>query len=273
MNNKDKKENRIIIFGIGLIFVILLITLGRYSLNKKVDLTEKNSSKNSIYSDYKYITPIDLNKKIINRENITLIDIRDSVSFEKNHIEDSLNISPQNFDETIKSLSKDNLIIIISYDNSQKNNVSAFIKKLKTELEFKNILALTGGILGWAEEGNQLISGGNKDSALDWSKIDYIRPEQLKLALEKKYPVFVLDVRPNNQFRLGHISTAINIPLVELEKRRAEIPISKEILVYGATPDDDFKASVKLNDLGFLATYTIEGGLPVWQEKRFEIIK
>ncbi|MGW8184537.1 MAG: rhodanese-like domain-containing protein [Candidatus Moraniibacteriota bacterium] len=273
MNEKEKKENKIIFFGIGLILLILLITISRYSFDNKNAPTAKKQNKENIYTDYSYITALELNKKIINKEDVVLLDIRDSVSFENSHIENSINISPQNFEKTIESLNKDHTIAIIGYDYEKKTDVAAIIKKMKDELEFKNVLALSGGIIGWAEEGNQIISGGNKESALDWSKIDYIIPEQLKLAIDNQYPVFILDTRLNSQYKSGHIPGAVNIPLEEIEKRKSELPISKEILVYGASTDDDFKASVKLNDLGFLATYTLQGGFNSWQEKRFDLAR
>lgn len=271
MNSKDKKENKIIFIGIGLIIVILLATLGRGYFNKKNEPTVQKTTKEEIYKDYQYITSFDLNEKIINKETVALIDIRDSVNFEKNHIEDSINISPDNFEQTIGKLDKNKIVVIIGYDYEKKTDVAAIIKKLKTDLNFKNVSALSGGIVGWVEEGNQLISGGNKESLTDWSKIDYIIPEQLKLAIDNKYPVFILDTRAKSQFALGHIPGAVNIPLDELEKRKSEIPISKEILVYGASADEDFKAGVKLNDLGFLATYTLQGGFASWKEKKFEL--
>lgn len=273
MNEKDRKENKIIFVGVGLILLILLITLGRYSFNKKAEPILKKTEKETTYTDYGYITSLELNKKIIAKENLKLLDIRDSVSFEKSHIENSTNLSPQNFDKTIAELDKNQLVVIIGYNYDKKNDVGAIIQKMKNNLEFENVLALTGGIIGWAEEGNQIISGGNKESAIDWSKIDYIIPEQLKLAIDNQYPVFILDTRSSVQYNSGHIPGAINIPYNDLEKRKNEIPISKEILVYGSSTDEDFKSSVKINDLGFLATYTLQGGFTAWQEKRFEIIK
>lgn len=271
MNSKDKKENKIIFIGIGIVFVILLITLGRGYLDKKNEPTAEKTVKEEIYDDYQYVTSFELNEKIISRETVALIDIRDSVNFEKNHIENSVNISPDNFEQIIGKLDKNKAVIIIGYDYEKKKDVAAIIKKLKTELNFKNVLALSGGIIGWVEEGNQLISGGDKESLTDLSKIEYIIPEQLKLAIDNDYPVFILDTRSNSSYVLGHIPKAVNIPLAELEKRKAEIPLSKEILVYGATADEGFKAGVKLNDLGFLATYTMQGGFASWKEKGFEL--
>lgn len=270
MNTKDKKENKIIFIGLGLILLVLFITIGKNYLsdNKKSDSTKK-IVKEEVYKDYEFTTPKELGEKIIKGEKIALIDIRDKVNFDKNHIENSINISPENFDETLGRLNKDQSIVIISYDYDRQKDVGAVIKKLKTDLEFKNVTALTGGVLGWIEEANPIISGGNKESAIDWSKIDYIIPEQLKLAIDNDYPVFILDVRTGNQFALGHIPKAVNIPLAELEKRKSEIPMTKEILVYGENSDEDFKAGVKLNDLNFLATYTLKGGFNAWKEKSF----
>lgn len=271
MNSKDKKENKIIFIGMGLVFIILLATLGKGYLSNKNEPATKEITKEESYTDYKYITPFELNEKIIDRDSLSLIDIRDSVNFEKNHIENSINISPENFEKTLAEIDKDQTVVIIGYDYEKKKDVAAIIKKLKTELNFKNVLALSGGIIGWVEEGNQLISGGNKESLTDRSKIDYILPEQLKLAIDNDYPVFILDTRSNSQYALGHIPGAVNIPLTELEKRKSEISISKEVLVYGANSDEDFKAGVKLNDLGFLATYTMQGGFNAWKEKKFEL--
>ncbi|KKP68779.1 MAG: Sulfurtransferase [Candidatus Moranbacteria bacterium GW2011_GWE1_35_17] len=269
MNSQDKKENKIIFIGMGLILAILLFAASKNFLDKKNNPEIKKTTKEEAYIDYSYITSLELNSKIIAGEPVALLDIRDSVNFEKNHIENSTNISPANFDQTLGKIDKNQIVVIIGYDYAKKSDVAAIIKKMKTDLEFKNVLALSGGIIGWAEEGNQIISGGNTESAIDWSKIDYIIPEQLKLALDNNYPVFILDTRSSSQYATGHIPGAINIPLAELEKRRTEISSLDEILVYGASTEDDFKAGVKLNDLGFLATYTLKGGFASWKEKNF----
>ncbi len=273
MNSKDKKENKIVFAGMGIILLIIAITVSRnYFTEKNKPVVEKVTKEES-YTDYSYVTAFDLNEKIIAREVMTLLDIRDSVNFEKNHIEDSINISPDNFEQVLGKLDTNKTIIIIGYDYEKKTNTASIIKKLKTDLKFKNVIALSGGIVGWVEEGNQLISGGNKESLTDWSKIEYIIPEQLKIAIDNNYPVFILDVRSSSQYASGHIAGAVSIPLDELEKRKSEIPISKEILVYGVNADEDFKAGVKLNDLGFLATYTMKGGFVSWKEKKFELAR
>jgi len=273
MDEKQKKENNIVFIGIGIILIISSFYIFKGAKeNKKTDEDRKTTTENVLFSDYSYITASELNEKIMSREKIILLDPRDSASFEKNHIEGSINISDENSKETLDKLNKDDFIVIIGYDYEKKKDEASLAENLNKS-EFKNFKALSGGITGWAQEGNQMISGGDKESAIDWSKIDQIIPEQLKLAIDNNYPVFIIDTRKSFLYASGHIPKAVNIPIEELEQRKSEIPISKEILVYGATADDDFKASVKLNDMGYLATFTLQGGLNAWQEKRFEIEK
>src|SRR5215510_10788926 len=42
----------------------------------------------------------------------------------------------------------------------------------------------------------------------------------------------VLDVRPEDEFRQGHLPGALNIPLAQLERRLAELPPDREIVAY-----------------------------------------
>ncbi|WP_260602438.1 rhodanese-like domain-containing protein [Variovorax sp. MHTC-1] len=48
----------------------------------------------------------------------------------------------------------------------------------------------------------------------------------------KEGAVTVLDVRPESEFALGHVPGAINVPIEQLERRLAELPIGREIVAY-----------------------------------------
>jgi rhodanese-related sulfurtransferase/DNA-binding transcriptional ArsR family regulator len=52
----------------------------------------------------------------------------------------------------------------------------------------------------------------------------------------KSGDVTVLDVRPEEEFRAGHIPGAISVPLHELERHLAELPREKEIVAYCRGP-------------------------------------
>jgi rhodanese-related sulfurtransferase len=48
--------------------------------------------------------------------------------------------------------------------------------------------------------------------------------------------VFLLDARPEREFRAGHIPGAVNIPLEELEARLHVLPVDQEIIAYCRGP-------------------------------------
>ncbi|MDQ6866876.1 MAG: metalloregulator ArsR/SmtB family transcription factor [Pseudomonadota bacterium] len=76
----------------------------------------------------------------------------------------------------------------------------------------------------------------------------------------------VLDVRPEDEFALGHLPGAINIPLKELEKKLADIDASQEIVAYCRGPYCvlSYEAVAALRAHGFKAR-RLEDGLPEWR--------
>jgi rhodanese-related sulfurtransferase/DNA-binding transcriptional ArsR family regulator len=60
------------------------------------------------------------------------------------------------------------------------------------------------------------------------------RVELLRRA--KDGTVLVLDVRPPEEYRAGHIPGAVSMPVDELERRLAELPRGKEIVAYCRGP-------------------------------------
>ncbi len=267
----EKNKITIIFIGIGL---ILLISLSIF-IRPKINFNRKTTPEKieSIpYNNYKYLLPRELREKITNQESLVLLDMRDATSYQKEHIENSINISNKNLSNDVKNLPRNVLTVLISYNYDNKKEIATVIELLKS-LNFENVIALSGGITGWKNDNNPLISEGDPTSSLDVSKVEYLLPEQLKLAIDNDYPIFIIDARPKLLFLNKHIPGAINIPLSELEERKNEILTSDEIVIYARNDLEDFKASVKLYDLGFLANYIIKGGFNSWQKKGFAIEK
>lgn len=266
-----KKENQVALLGIGLILVVISITVLKPVLKNKYG-KESREDLSAVENDYEYITSKELQEKINQKEKLTIIDIRDSVNYEKEHIEKSINMTPDQMKEKVDEMNKEEMIVIIGYNFEDKNAEAGAIKFFQ-DSGFTNVVALSGGIFAWKTNLNSTINLGDPKSITDVSKVDQILPEQLKIAIENDYPVFIIDTRSSSLFAKGHIAKAINIPLDELEQSKREIPFSKEIVTYGDSELTDFQSGVKLHDLGFLATYTLQGGFSAWQEKRFPIEK
>jgi rhodanese-related sulfurtransferase len=78
--------------------------------------------------------------------------------------------------------------------------------------------------------------------------------------------VVVLDVRPELEYKFGHIPEARSIPIDELEARLDELPRDQEIIAYCRGPYCVFadEAVALLQKQGYRARRLVEG-LPDWQ--------
>ena len=84
--------------------------------------------------------------------------------------------------------------------------------------------------------------------------------------------VTVLDVRPSDEFALGHLPGAVNIPLHELEIRLAELNPSHEIVAYcrGAYCVLSYEAVAALRAKGFTIR-RLEDGFPEWRAAGYPV--
>jgi rhodanese-related sulfurtransferase/DNA-binding transcriptional ArsR family regulator len=78
--------------------------------------------------------------------------------------------------------------------------------------------------------------------------------------------VTILDVRPEDEFALGHLPGALNIPLRELESRLGEIDPKQEVVAYCRGPYCvlSYEAVAALRARGLKAR-RLEDGLPEWR--------
>lgn len=97
---------------------------------------------------------------------------------------------------------------------------------------------------------------------------DDLEPVKANVLLERARTgeVTVLDVRPAEEFAAGHLPGAVNLPLGELEKRLAELPLGQPVVAYCRGPYCvlAYDAVAKLREAGFQAR-RLEGGLPEWR--------
>jgi ArsR family transcriptional regulator len=78
--------------------------------------------------------------------------------------------------------------------------------------------------------------------------------------------VTVLDVRPEDEFGLGHLPGALNIPLAALGEHLAALPRDREIIAYCRGPYCvlSFEAVATLRSRGFCIR-RLEDGFPEWK--------
>jgi rhodanese-related sulfurtransferase len=82
----------------------------------------------------------------------------------------------------------------------------------------------------------------------------------------RKGDVTVIDVRPEGEYRAGHIAGALSIPVAQLKRRLTEIPKSKEVVAYCRGPYCVYSVEAVgiLRKHGYRARRAGEG-LPDWR--------
>ncbi len=103
-------------------------------------------------------------------------------------------------------------------------------------------------------------------------RLYYEAPDELEpVALEeltrrlKQGDTVLIDVRPIEEYRAGHIRGALGVPVAELEQRLHKLPSDREIVAYCRGPYCLFAAEAValLRERGFSAR-RLDGGFPDW---------
>ncbi len=99
--------------------------------------------------------------------------------------------------------------------------------------------------------------------------------QTLNELMSKKETIFILDVRTNEEFRgaLGHISSAVNIPVESLVGRLEELSSCREkpIAVVCTTDRRSNKAALLLAKHRFTDVHIVKGGMTEWNKVHYAV--
>jgi rhodanese-related sulfurtransferase len=92
-------------------------------------------------------------------------------------------------------------------------------------------------------------------------------PELDVTAVPAELPVglVVLDVREDDEWRAGHISGAVHIPLMQVPQRVSDLPSDRQILVVCKAGGRSAKATAVLQQQGYDAV-NLAGGMLAWEQ-------
>jgi rhodanese-related sulfurtransferase/DNA-binding transcriptional ArsR family regulator len=133
------------------------------------------------------------------------------------------------------------------------------------------ILSLIAALRSYAERNRAEVGKIVSDY---FQRLDQLEPVSRKELVRrlKARTAIVLDVRPEDEYALGHVPGALNIPMNELKRRLAELPKDQEIVAYCRGPYCvfSFEAVALLRKRGFLVR-RLEDGFPEWKAAGFAI--
>lgn len=144
---------------------------------------------------------------------------------------------------------------------SRRRGVQIFYRLADAE-----VLNYWKGLQSLAEKRNAEIKEIARMFFEERDELEPIGIEELWKRLERG-GVVLLDVRPLEEYRSGHISGAVSIPLSELRERLTEIPADRQVVAYCRGPYCVLSAEAMtiLREAGFQALRMREG-LPEWKD-------
>jgi len=108
-------------------------------------------------------------------------------------------------------------------------------KRVLYSLSQGPLAALLGGLRQYVDYNHGQIRELLADSEQQPGRLEGISREELRQRLQEG-GMTLLDVRSPQEFALGHLPGAINIPVEELEQRLAELPAGQELVAYCRGP-------------------------------------
>jgi rhodanese-related sulfurtransferase len=116
---------------------------------------------------------------------------------------------------------------------------------------------------------------GDKQPSATKRRVRFLSPDELlRLQIQvERGECLLIDVRGNAEFEASHISCAKLIPLVELERRKAELDRSRMVVVYCRTGKRALQGAQALCDSGFGNVYVLEGGMENWERMMKSAVK
>jgi ArsR family transcriptional regulator len=129
----------------------------------------------------------------------------------------------------------------------------------------ETVLGLIAALSGIAERNLAEVDRIRRSYFDDRDGMEPVSREEL-LQRTRAGLVTVLDVRPADEFEVGHLPGAVNIPLGDLEARLTELDSDHEIVAYCRGPWCvlSFEAVAALRAHGFKVR-RLEDGLPEWR--------
>lgn len=263
---QQKNQNKIFVIGFILILVIITWSLARPFILRNSQ-QEKNEDKNINEEILKAptITLKEFSVKMRDKENLFLVDLRNTDEFSKGHLAGATNFpAGANLGEQLKASGVEKTASIVVVNEGDNVFETAKATNELVSAGFVNAKYLRGGITDWRDEGYTLISEGK--SPIDQNKIKKISIEKIASDLSGGDELIqFIDVRDEGKFRAGHIPRAVSLPLSSLEKDQSAVSPVKKVIIYGEGNEEANQAAVILFDLNFFNVYVLDGGLTVWE--------
>ncbi|MCP4287306.1 MAG: hypothetical protein GY792_23165 [Gammaproteobacteria bacterium] len=221
----------------------------------RINFTEKNGDKyateivrfdilKTVATEEKLTT--EAFKKQLHDKNVAIYDVRPPMMYKAAHIAGAKPLPAPMFDKFAKTLPENKETPVILYGPGGCLSPTTSIRAKR--LGYTNVKIYTRGFG-------------------EWSRTEYsvTTPDWLKMTINKGIPVVLIDVRPEESARQGHIKGSVSIPFDRLEESKDSFPKQKNapIVVYGEGKEE---AARKIISWGYRAVRILPVSFAKWEE-------
>ena len=100
-----------------------------------------------------------------------------------------------------------------------------------------------------------------------------IPPQEAFALLKERRNIYLLDVRTQQEYHQAHLVDAHLIPIDQVERRVAELPKDRPILVYCAVGSRSAQVFNYLARRGFVEVYNLDGGIYAWAQRGYPVAR
>lgn len=249
-----KLNKKFKVLSIGAILVLSLASMVGCS-SKEEASKEESKQEQTTQEESKEVAEVkeikgDEALKIMEKDKEALfIDVRSPEEYSAGHIPNAVNMFIDEFESNLDKLKGHEEKAIVLYCNSGKKSGDA--AKILVENGFKDVSN----------------AEGVKKYEYDLVKYKDITAEDMLALLEENKDAVLVDVRPEKDFKKGHIENAINVPFDQVESRLAELDKTKDIVLYCNTGNKSSSVAKQLQEKGYEKVYNAIDGVKEYEFK------
>ncbi len=208
-------------------------------------------------------------KSIVDRNiKAAIFDARSPEEYQQVHIPGAGNLPQKKFDDFAHLLPKNKSHLLVFYCNGVKCGKSKKAARKAIRLGYRNVLVYAQGLPVWEEKGMPIYTGPDYEKRIATNRIS---PSDLDKSIKSGKNTFQLvDVRDADEFKEGHIPTAINIPVATFASQSAILDKEKQIIVYCNSGGRSYNAYRKLMKLGYKKIN--QAILADWKEHNLKVV-
>jgi rhodanese-related sulfurtransferase len=180
---------------------------------------------------------------------LVVIDVRSPQEFQEVHIRGALNIPLAILEKSTVEFNFPKAAKIVIYSNGFKCDKSQKAARIASSSGYGKLYVLSEGMPVWEEKRFAIYAGPAYEKQIETINIAPKVLQSMRADIPSR--ITLVDVRDANEYAVGHIPGAINIPVNEFAAHSSVLEKDKKIIVYSNSGGRSYSAYRKLKKMEY----------------------